>query len=142
MVDMMKKIIWMLLALLVSVTGFESCSKSDDVTADGTTADGGGTTRAADLMDVVWESRTESALIYLSFQSDGSVMQTGFWLEEGRVVGQLDFVALRYSISGNRISLTAVHDGSDAGTLTYAIVDGKLFLTDDNGVVEVYSVRA
>ncbi len=36
----------------------------------------------------------------------------------------------------------AVHDDSDAGTLTYAIVDGKLFLTDDNGVVEVYSVRA
>ncbi|MBQ6769180.1 MAG: hypothetical protein IJP46_11050 [Prevotella sp.] len=139
---MMKKIIWMLLALLVAVTGFESCSKSDDVTADGTTADGGGTSRAADLMDVVWVSRTESALIYLAFQSDGSVMQTGFWLEDGRVVGQLDFVALRYSISGNRISLTAVHDGRDAGTLTYAIVDGKLFLTNENGVVEVYSVRA
>ncbi len=137
-----KKIIWVLLALLVAVTGFESCSSSDDAAADVIVADGGGTTRSADLIDVVWESRTESALVYLSFQSDGSVMQSGFWLEEGRVVGQLDFVALRYSISGNRIILTAVHDGSDFGTLTYAIVDGKLYLTNENGVVEVYSVRA
>jgi hypothetical protein len=54
----------------------------------------------------------------------------------------LDYVALCNSISSNRISLTAVHDGSDAGTLTYAIVDGKLFLTNEYGVVEVYSVRA
>ncbi len=44
---------WVLFVLLVAVTGFESCSKSGDVTADGTTADGGGTTRTADLMGVV-----------------------------------------------------------------------------------------